>query len=152
MLACPRDIFVPAGHREEAFVDGPIRVAEHGFNISAPHMHATMLEALDIVPGDRHVDLTSCLPFRKRVYRACLLASTLLLCHAGGHFHQAGHQLRRTPIDAGFWTLDAAVATSLLVRLTWCVISYAVFNSPTVLHARLRRDVIRDYECTMLTN
>lgn len=38
---------------QEAYVDAPIRVEEHGFNISAPHMHATALEALDLKEGDQ---------------------------------------------------------------------------------------------------
>ena len=51
MRACPRDVFVPEPYREEAFVDAPIRVEAHEFNISAPHMHATCLEALALTPG-----------------------------------------------------------------------------------------------------
>lgn len=42
-----------AGYQDEAYMDAPIRVEEHGFNISAPHMHATGLSALDLQPGDR---------------------------------------------------------------------------------------------------
>lgn len=53
MLACPRVNFTPANHQDEALMDAPIRVEEHNFNISAPHMHASMLEALSIQPGDR---------------------------------------------------------------------------------------------------
>ena len=34
-------------------MDAPIRVEELGFNISAPHMHATALASLDLRPGDR---------------------------------------------------------------------------------------------------
>jgi protein-L-isoaspartate O-methyltransferase len=50
---CARDQFVPGEHREEALVDAPIRVERHDFNISAPHMHATCLEALQLQPGHR---------------------------------------------------------------------------------------------------
>lgn len=53
MLACPRNLFVPANYANEALVDTPIRVEEFGFNISAPHMHATSLEELDVRPGHR---------------------------------------------------------------------------------------------------
>jgi hypothetical protein len=38
---------------QEAFMDAPLRVEEMGFNISAPHIHAAALEALDLKPGDR---------------------------------------------------------------------------------------------------
>jgi protein-L-isoaspartate O-methyltransferase len=53
MSNCPRAHFVPRRHLGEAYVDTPIRVEQHGFNISAPHMHAATLEAMDITEGDR---------------------------------------------------------------------------------------------------
>lgn len=56
---CARDLFVPGAHREEALVDAPIRVDQHDFNISAPHMHATCLEALQLQPGHRFLDVGS---------------------------------------------------------------------------------------------
>jgi protein-L-isoaspartate(D-aspartate) O-methyltransferase len=59
MQLCPRDLFVPAEHRDEALVDAPIRVERHDFNISAPHMHATCLEALQLRPGHRFLDVGS---------------------------------------------------------------------------------------------
>eukprot|EP00887_Chlorella_sp_A99_P004160 scaffold23.g4160.t1 len=54
---CARDLFVPEPYREEAFVDAPIRVEEHDFNISAPHMHATCLEVLALQPGHAFLDV-----------------------------------------------------------------------------------------------
>ncbi|GBF99226.1 hypothetical protein Rsub_11433 [Raphidocelis subcapitata] len=60
MLAVPRGSFVPAEYRAEAYTDAPIRVegdGEDGWNISAPHMHASMLEALRLRPGDRFLDV-----------------------------------------------------------------------------------------------
>lgn len=57
MLTCPRGVFVPEAYRREAWVDSPIRVEEEDFNISAPHMHAQLLESLDICPGDRVLDV-----------------------------------------------------------------------------------------------
>ncbi|EFN54990.1 hypothetical protein CHLNCDRAFT_134794 [Chlorella variabilis] len=56
---CARDLFVPAEHREEALVDAPIRVERLDFNISAPHMHATCLEALQLQPGHKLLDVGS---------------------------------------------------------------------------------------------
>lgn len=56
---CARDLFVPEPYREEAFVDAPIRVEEHDFNISAPHMHATCLEVLALQPGHAFLDVGS---------------------------------------------------------------------------------------------
>lgn len=54
---CPRDAFVPERYADEAFIDSPIRLEEYDFNISAPHMHATCLEALSVRPGDRCLDV-----------------------------------------------------------------------------------------------
>lgn len=54
LSVCARDLFVPARYRAEAFIDTPIRLQEYDFNISAPHMHATCLEALDVQPGHRY--------------------------------------------------------------------------------------------------
>lgn len=53
MRACPRDAFVPEEYRYEALADSPIRLESMEFNVSAPHMHATCIEALDIKPGHR---------------------------------------------------------------------------------------------------
>ena len=53
MRACPREAFVGPAHAHEALVDAPIRLEEHDFNVSAPHMHACCLEALQLAPGHR---------------------------------------------------------------------------------------------------
>ena len=54
MRACPRDAFVPERQRDEdAFLDAPLSLHGMGFNMSAPHMHAACLEALQLQPGHR---------------------------------------------------------------------------------------------------
>ena len=53
MRACPRRSFLPANQQRDAYVDAPVRLEEFDFNVSAPHMHATCLEALDLRPGLR---------------------------------------------------------------------------------------------------
>lgn len=54
MLVCRRDAFVPEEQRQaEAFTDAPLPIQGMGFNMSAPHMHATCLEALMLEPGHR---------------------------------------------------------------------------------------------------
>ena len=53
MRVCPRNAFVPQAHADQAFVDAPIRLDDLDFNISAPHMHATCLEALQLQLGQR---------------------------------------------------------------------------------------------------
>jgi len=58
MLAVSRGIFVPSDLMDEAFIDRPLRT-ELGFNISAPHMYAFCLQALDIRPEHTFLDVGS---------------------------------------------------------------------------------------------
>eukprot|EP00798_Chlamydomonas_sp_ICE-L_P003388 gene3388-13428_t len=51
-----RGHFVPPPHKNAAYMDAPIHVHALGFNISAAHMHVTMLEALDVQPGQTFLD------------------------------------------------------------------------------------------------
>eukprot|EP00193_Tetraselmis_chui_P018060 CAMPEP_0177780392 /NCGR_PEP_ID=MMETSP0491_2-20121128/17172_1 /TAXON_ID=63592 /ORGANISM="Tetraselmis chuii, Strain PLY429" /LENGTH=458 /DNA_ID=CAMNT_0019300147 /DNA_START=1307 /DNA_END=2680 /DNA_ORIENTATION=+ len=55
-LALPRASFVP-GAADEAYLDTPMRLAGLNFNVSAPHMHAMSLEALDLGAGQRVLDV-----------------------------------------------------------------------------------------------
>ncbi|DBA99974.1 TPA: hypothetical protein ACH3X1_013846 [Trebouxia sp. C0004] len=57
MRMCPRNMFVPEQHRNAAFTDSPIRLEELDFNVSAPHMHASCLEALQLEPGHKLLDV-----------------------------------------------------------------------------------------------
>lgn len=59
LLMCPRGAFIPHDYAEEAYSDTPIRVEDMEFNISAPHMHATCLEALELQSGDKFLDVGS---------------------------------------------------------------------------------------------
>eukprot|EP00210_Caulerpa_lentillifera_P001264 g1220.t1 len=59
LLMCPRGTFVPPEYARDAYSDSPIRVREMEFNISAPHMHATCLEALELQPGEKFLDVGS---------------------------------------------------------------------------------------------
>ena len=38
--ACPRGEFVPREYEDEAYIDSPLRLEEHSFNVSAPHSEA----------------------------------------------------------------------------------------------------------------
>lgn len=61
MRAVPRDLFLEriadGAYREEALVDTPLRIEELDFNVSAPHMHGTCLEALTLSPGQTVLDV-----------------------------------------------------------------------------------------------
>lgn len=52
MTLIPRNQFAPHVALPESLSDRPIMTAM-GFNISAPHMHAMLLEELDLQPGHR---------------------------------------------------------------------------------------------------
>lgn len=55
MRLCPRDLFMPEGYADVAWVDTPVRIEELGFNISAPHIHVAALSHLDLKAGERLV-------------------------------------------------------------------------------------------------
>lgn len=50
MMDVPRELFVPIGKEDYAYVDSPLGTYE-GQTISAPHMNAMMCEYLDLKPG-----------------------------------------------------------------------------------------------------
>jgi protein-L-isoaspartate(D-aspartate) O-methyltransferase len=58
-LDIPREYFVTADLKEEAYVDHPLRFSKMGFNISAPHMYTLCLENLGIKEGDKILDIGS---------------------------------------------------------------------------------------------
>eukprot|EP00892_Ulva_mutabilis_P011656 jgi/Ulvmu1/8863/UM049_0045.1 len=55
---CSRDIFMPEDQKSEAFDDQPARL-DRDYNISAPHMHACMIQGLQIQEGDHVLDIGS---------------------------------------------------------------------------------------------
>eukprot|EP00127_Corallochytrium_limacisporum_P002294 Clim_evm82s109 gene=Clim_evmTU82s109 len=59
MSRLSRGDFVPEDQKGEAFYDCPIHLPRYNFNISAPHMYATVLEELNIEYGDRVLDVGS---------------------------------------------------------------------------------------------
>ncbi len=56
MEKVPRDEFVPDNMKEYAYQDTPLYIGE-GQTISAPHMVGMMLEALDVRPGMKALDI-----------------------------------------------------------------------------------------------
>jgi protein-L-isoaspartate(D-aspartate) O-methyltransferase len=58
-LEIPREFFVTADLKDEAYTDHPLRFSKMGFNISAPHMYTLCLENLDIKEGDKVLDIGS---------------------------------------------------------------------------------------------
>jgi protein-L-isoaspartate(D-aspartate) O-methyltransferase len=56
MRWAPRDAFVPSGLEEFAYEDSPLPIAE-GQTISQPYIVAAMIEAAEVAPGDRVLDV-----------------------------------------------------------------------------------------------
>jgi protein-L-isoaspartate(D-aspartate) O-methyltransferase len=56
MRAVPREAFVPQGMEEFAYEDGPLPIAE-GQTISQPYIVALMIEAAEVKPGDRVLEI-----------------------------------------------------------------------------------------------
>ncbi len=56
MLAVPRHLFLPPALRDQGYVDTPLHIGE-GQTISAPHMVAIMVEALDLRPGHKVLEV-----------------------------------------------------------------------------------------------
>jgi protein-L-isoaspartate(D-aspartate) O-methyltransferase len=56
MRRVPREEFLPAALREEAYVDSPLPIGE-AQTISAPHMVAIMAENLDLKPGQKILEV-----------------------------------------------------------------------------------------------
>ena len=54
--AVPRGAFVPHDLQVEAYIDSPLRGEPH-VHLSAPHMYATVLEALQLSPGMKNYSL-----------------------------------------------------------------------------------------------
>lgn len=63
-----RSVFVPEGQRAHAYNDSPLPIG-HGQTISAPHMAFMECDALDILPGDKVLEIGS-----GSGYHACIAA------------------------------------------------------------------------------
>lgn len=118
MQLCPRDHFVPPAHRDEALIDAPIRVEAHDFNISAPHMHATCLEALALQPGHKFLDVGS----------GCgiLTAAGAYLVGRGGM--AVGFDVRRECIQMARDSVRQLVANSQEFAATACPVRFELQN------------------------
>ena len=87
MELIPRGNFVPQEQQGEAYLDCPLAVPQLGFNISAPHIHATCLERLELEPGHHFLDVGS----------GCGLVTCLVESHAQMGQYRALHALTAAP-------------------------------------------------------
>jgi len=56
MLSVPRELFIPPVNRANSYVDAPQSIGE-GQTISAPHMVGIMVEAMDLRPGQKVLEI-----------------------------------------------------------------------------------------------
>jgi protein-L-isoaspartate(D-aspartate) O-methyltransferase len=56
MLGIPREEFVPAAHRADAYMDAPLPIG-HGQTITQPYMTALMAQSLALVGGEKVLDV-----------------------------------------------------------------------------------------------
>jgi protein-L-isoaspartate(D-aspartate) O-methyltransferase len=56
MREVPREVFVPKAQKSLSYKDTPLTIGE-GQTISAPHMVGIMLEALDLLPGQKVLEV-----------------------------------------------------------------------------------------------
>ncbi len=70
MAAVPRDLFVLAGQEADAYADRALAI-DCGQTISQPLMVAVVVQALEIVPGDRVLDVGTGSGYQAAVLAAC---------------------------------------------------------------------------------
>ena len=93
----PREYFVPAAYREVAFADTAIPLG-HGYAMMPPKMEGRLLQALQLGPLDRVLEIGTGSGF----LTACLaeLAGTVVSVEINPDFsHQAGERLAQQAID-----------------------------------------------------
>jgi len=78
--AVPRGAFVPHDLQVEAYIDSPLRGEPH-VHLSAPHMYATVLEALQLSPGMKNYSLylllKLCVFIEIKLHYVCLISCQL---------------------------------------------------------------------------
>lgn len=97
-------------HQDEAFSDSPVRLHDLDFNVSAPHMHASCLEALQLQPGHRFLDvgcgsgtINACAAYivgHCTIAPQCIYATCLRVCGAlrGGAGGSSCDAVFKTPV------------------------------------------------------
>ncbi|EIE27207.1 PCMT-domain-containing protein [Coccomyxa subellipsoidea C-169] len=103
MRLCPRNAFLPEAHRnpDEAFLDSPVRLDTLDFNVSAPHMHATCLQELDLQPGHRFLDVGS----------GCGIVTACAALLVGKMGRSAGIDVKRAAVQLGRSSVAALART-----------------------------------------
>ncbi|RLG60843.1 protein-L-isoaspartate O-methyltransferase [Candidatus Geothermarchaeota archaeon] len=75
MLSVKRHLFVPEALRDYAYVDTPLPLGRTGQTISAPHMCAYMLEALELKIGDLVLEVGSGSGYQAALIAECVAPS-----------------------------------------------------------------------------
>lgn len=97
MLDVPRHLFVPPAERARAYEDTPLPIGE-GQVITAPHLVARMLEALDLAPGMRVLEVGG----GSGYHAACIGAVVRTPVASIERIPSLAHRARRSLLEAGF--------------------------------------------------
>ena len=92
----PREAFVPEHLREAAYDDGPLPIGEQQ-TISQPYIVALMIEAADVDPGDRVLEVGA-----GSGYAAAVLARIARRVYAIERHEMLAHAAQRRVADLGY--------------------------------------------------
>ncbi len=104
----PRELFVPAEHRELAYLDGPVPLP-HGQTISQPYMVALACERLAIAPAARVLDLGT-----GSGYAAAVLAELAHEVHSIERIPELAAAARAALAEAGYGRVQVHVGDGSL--------------------------------------
>jgi protein-L-isoaspartate(D-aspartate) O-methyltransferase len=97
MATVPREEFVEAGQRDEAYADRALGIG-HGQTISQPLMVALIVQAMELRPGDRALDVGTGSGYQAAVIAACG-AGVVSIERLPELAAQAGQRLARLDLD-----------------------------------------------------
>ncbi|CUH39354.1 Protein-L-isoaspartate O-methyltransferase [Jannaschia seosinensis] len=108
MREVPREVFVASGSEEFAYEDGPLPIG-HGQTISQPYIVALMIEAAEIRPGDRVLEVGA-----GSGYAAAIMGKIAGHVHAIERHAELGEYARARLKKAGIGNVDVHVADGTL--------------------------------------
>ncbi|MCU0331129.1 MAG: protein-L-isoaspartate(D-aspartate) O-methyltransferase [Candidatus Kapabacteria bacterium] len=100
----PRELFVPAAMRDKAYEDTALPIDERQ-TISQPYTVAAMTQALDVVPGQRILEIGT-----GSGYQAAVLAVLGAVVYSVERHHRLSQQARQTLESVGLGTVHLRVA------------------------------------------
>lgn len=102
-LRIPRERFVPAGYEEFAYEDGPLPIGE-AQTISQPYIVALMIEAAELTPGDRILEVGA-----GSGYAAAVMSRIAAQVYAIERHPSLGEPARRRNEDLGYDNVELRI-------------------------------------------